>query len=462
MTTIVRDLATFLKKPDDTILVYDMKYELVNYPHLLAEVLDYEHRVDEAGRDKPCELLGIEAARNLPIPPLTFPPAWLVPPPNTGAKPPNTFAKPELVAGNENELVELLCTKTSRNVAVAIAGCPLFAGHGGRLDGVFLAGGLPVALATGATAFGDADWFIQCRSQKSATRVRNEWVGWVASVVQTEVDVAVDAYVAEDREEREFNPYENVAAAGEEPEYKTTTRGFLKDGQPFTTRIELRTTRRAINVSVITPVGTLDMQLVLDAQHRIASTLYGFDIKMCQVAYDGTELLLTPDFVRSLMRGYEVIEPAKDRGGRYSRRLLKYMMRYDMCALIPGWAPELLDDLTITSRSSHLALRRFVTELPGRGAAFAILYKGYGCLGKNMLIPIDQAGYDFDDGALTDKATDVTAGFLERKFPVPYTYGMDASPRRVCTSPWMDGVTLAYAINVLRDDAKLFLDPSFA
>ena len=134
----------------------------------------------------------------------------------------------------------------------------------------------------------------------------------------------------------------------------------------------------------------------------------------------------------------------------------------EACALIPGWAPELLDDLTITSRSSHLALRRFVTELPGRGAAFAILYKGYGCLGKNMLIPIDQAGYDFDDGALTDKATDVTAGFLERKFPVPYTYGMDASPRRVCTSPWMDGVTLAYAINVLRDDAKLFLDPSFA
>jgi len=447
MTTIVRDLAAFLDDPDDTILVYDMKHELAECPQLQAEVLDYERRVDAASRDEPCTtLLKFDAALALHVPPMQYPPTWLVPPPGK-ARPRDAH----LVPGDASQrLIELLCTKTSRNVADAIATCPLFAGLSATRTGVFMAGGLPVALATesqaGRPAFSDIDWFIRCHGERSVNRVRDEWVGWVNSVLQQEVDAAVDAYVAVDREERGL--------------LRENSKGFRtgRDDIVFTT-IVCVTSRRAINAWVRTPVGTLEMQLVLDAQHQIGSTLYGFDIKMCQVAYDGTELLMTPDFVRTLRRGYEVIEPAKDRGGRYSRRLLKYMVRYNMGAVIPGWDPRLLDALAITAHTSRSKLRCFASQLPGRGATFAILYKGFERLGKYMLEAEDD-GYDFDDGRKSEPV-DATARFLERKFPVPYAYGMDASLRRICTCPWFDGVTIAYALRTLRDEV-LFTDPNFA
>ena len=403
---------------------YDYEHELHKAsPTAWNEMSEYMTRMDALLGTKPLPanmsqaILTIKEARNMIVedleasaerhvvkPPIPLARAWFPVADNSHEF--RLFGPP----CGKSELGVLLANRLGRPLALAIADCPLFVNNNRDNSGVFIAGGLAVALATGLTDFSDIDWFINARNEVDAEDVTQRWIGWC------NVELA---------------PLLRAKCLG------TTCPGVL----------EIQHTHKTLTVTMKIPnedgstTETFSMQLVREYHRSIECTLVSFDLKCCQAAFNGNRLLVTPEFVQTMRRKIEVVDPTKDRDGRYARRLLKYMVRYNLCALIPGWDASLFDHVKVTAQHSSSRIRELCHLLPGGGIIFVILYKMYEIWGKSALVPVENNDYDFSDKP---------ESIVIKSFPVPLVYGSDACPGRVRTSPWLDGVTIGYVIDMFQ------------
>jgi hypothetical protein len=81
--------------------------------------------------------------------------------------------------------------------------------------------------------------------------------------------------------------------------------------------------------------GHMVVQVILRLYNSIVQVISGFDIDSCCAAYDGKKLYCMPRFVRSIVDGYNLVDPERQ-SLNYGYRLFKYLSRGFVIAL-PGY-----------------------------------------------------------------------------------------------------------------------------
>jgi hypothetical protein len=298
---------------------------------------------------------------------------------------------------------KLLSNTLPEPLAACLAHCILFTHHRHQDEqsgGVVVAGGAAVAMARGSTDFSDVDWFVIADNETHTHEIIQLWTSWIHDEVRTVVMGVWGSTAWKDR--------------------------FIK-----IVRI-----CDVVDVCIELPQNTtFRMQLICSPRRSISQVLYNFDLKCCQAAFDGAKVLVTPAFVETTTRGVEIIDPYKDRNGRYGRRLLKYMIRFNMSALIPGWDTCILKALPLGCGHDQKAILNLARVLDGRGALFALLYNAVRVWGKSALVT--EAMYVREP--------------VEETHATPPIRGMDARPRDMRTTFWIDGEALGFLVDELQD-----------
>jgi hypothetical protein len=303
---------------------------------------------------------------------------------------------------------KLLTNTVPEPLAACLAHCILFTHHRHQDEqsgGVVVAGGAAVAMAHGSTDFSDVDWFVTADNETHTHEIIQLWTSWIHDEVRTVVMGVWGSTAWKDR--------------------------FIK----------IERIGDVVNVCIEFPNDTsFCMQLVCRPRRSISQVLYNFDLKCCQAAFDGAGLLVTPAFVETTTRGVEIIDPYKDRNGRYGRRLLKYMTRFNMTALIPGWDPRILEALPLGCGHDRKAILKLARQLDGRGVLFALLYNAVRVWGKSALVT--RAAYVSEPGPGQSQ---------QEAHATPPMRGMDARPRDMRTTFWIDGEALGFLVDELQD-----------
>ncbi len=120
------------------------------------------------------------------------------------------------------------------------------------------------------------------------------------------------------------------------------------------------------------------IQVILRLYYNITQIISGFDIDSCCCAYDRKHLYGMPRFLRSLKRGYNIVDPERQ-SKNYSERLLKYYIRGIGVAL-PGYDPKRVIPSLMNNRNTKGGMSRLLTTIQkynhkGEGSSSINSYK---------------------------------------------------------------------------------------
>lgn len=159
------------------------------------------------------------------------------------------------------------------------------------------------------------------------------------------------------------------------------------------------------NTSKIEIIFTV--QIILRLYNSISQVISGFDIDSCCIAYNGKDFYAMPRFVRSLICGYNLVDPERQ-SKNYTERLVKYACRGFAIAL-PGFINKNITCNFLKNYNEYTGISKII-------AYFIKTYSGKNskCIKTKNISDYEYSAYSTDEYGIYKSIRNAAISFYKK------------------------------------------------